>query len=297
MLSDLYNLLSFQSSGFPRLIEWARSRGISFGLERSVRIRNGQLETYRCLLSFVKDAFFETSAAVSMPGAGSAAAVGGYDPQLLFEVCRLLRCPENILASIARNHHAAAFVHFGFEATTIQTIAKCYLELPPVEQTASGPEVHHPGSRIQFLGYKWNMTNSDDAVLTLYRTWPASELQSGVGKFFAETPELFRPFASKLITMLGGNCEATSLMDYPLLEVRDEGGPRCAWDLNVYDGGLTIGQMAEPFLLIPELPSGQRSVDSWRESVSNSLVGHIATGHDRGGHPFLTIYYGGTDVG
>lgn len=292
MLSDLHNLPSFHASGFPRLIDWARGRGISFGLERSVRIRNGNLETHRCLLSFVKASLQDAVPGTSLDATAS---VSDFDPRLLLETCRLLRCPDEVLESIARFQNAASFIHFGFEDSATSTIAKCYLELPPVESVPESGRVNSE-SRIQFLGYKWNMENSEDAALTVYRTWLADNDQSTAQKFLTETPMLFQSFTESLLEQVARSPQSSALQDLTLLEVRDEGSPRCSWDLNIYDAELTIGQLADSALL-PESVVDHAAIARWRDSVSSRLAGHVATGHDRQGVPFVTIYYGGAEVG
>ncbi|MBL8810122.1 MAG: hypothetical protein JNM43_08100 [Planctomycetaceae bacterium] len=292
MLSDLHNLPSFRNSGFPGLIDWARGRGISFGLERSVRIRNGNLETHRCLLSFVKISLEDGVSGTSLDATGSEY---DFDPRLLFEICRLLRCPDKVLESIARFQNAARFIHFGFEDSATSTIVKCYLELPPIEP-AFGTGRVDSDARIQFFGYKWNMANSEDAALTVYRTWLADDGHTSLQKFLTETPALFQSFAASLLEQVARSPQSLAPQDFTLLEVRDEGSPRCSWDLNIYDTGLTIGQLADSNML-PESVVDEAQIARWRESVSSRLVGHVATGHDRHGTPFLTIYYGGAEVG
>lgn len=127
MLQDLYRLPSFCDSGLPALIDWAQGRALSFGVERSVRLRNRTLEKDRCLVSFALPP-------ISGPSGSSLAEGHRSDSSLsletVTEICQSLNCPESIVAAVRRFFPAAGFIHFGFEATTVRTVLKCYLELP-----------------------------------------------------------------------------------------------------------------------------------------------------------------------
>lgn len=298
MLQDLYRLPLFCDSGLPGLIDWAQGHALSFGVERSARLRNRTLEKDRCLLSFALPP-------ISGPSGSSLAEGHRSDSSLsletVTEICQSLNCPENIVAAVRRFFPAAGFIHFGFEATTVRTVLKCYLELPAGLANHESQQGLPAKSRIQFLGYKWLVSDPSDSVVTLYRTWNGPREDSTVRKFVEETPNVFRPLVADLQRLLEASDQSsihnTTRHDvsYPLLEVRDEGGARCSWDLNIYEAQLRIGQWSKSLLSGSSEIATTDVMARWLETTSSLTLGHLAVGHDNHANPFMTLYYGGTD--
>ena len=84
---------------------------------------------------------------------------------------------------------------------------------------------------------------------------------------------------------------------YPLLEISEEGSDRRSWDLNVYDGLWSLGQIQSTLLAAVEtLQIRHDDFFSWILPIASSALGHIATGIGRNGEPFLTVYYGAKEV-
>lgn len=298
VLQDLYRLPSFCDSGLPGLIDWAQGHALSFGVERSVRLRNRTLETHRCLLSFGLSPISVLSG--SSPAAGPHSE-SPWTLQTVTEICESLGCPESIVAAVLRFFPAAGFIHFGFEATPVRTVLKCYLELPAGLENHQGQQGLPAKSRIQFLGYKWLVSDPADSVVTLYRTWSGPREDSTVRKFVEETPNVFRPFVADLQRLLEASDQSsihhTTRHDvsYPLLEVRDEGGARCSWDLNIYDAQLQIGQLSKSLLSGLSAIATTDVMARWLETTSSQILGHLAVGHDNHANPFMTLYFGGTE--
>jgi tryptophan halogenase len=272
------SLEHFAEFGLTEIRTWAASRKLSCGLERSVRFSPGTLETRRCLLSF------SLLAPETSPPAGSI-------PADVLQICRVMNAPEVLLQSIARFINVAAFVHFGFEYSGTTRIGKCYLELSP-------PDSSQPrqAGRLQFLGFKWSLQNSSIAVVSRYKSSIVQDWCEIRSLLLAATDHKMRPILDSLLQQLQPSSQK-AMEIYPLLEISEEGSDRRSWDLNVYDGQWSLGQIQSSLLAAVEmLQIPQQEFFPWILPITTSALGHIATGIGRNGEPFLTVYYGARGV-
>lgn len=267
------SLDSFAEFGLSHVRAWAASKRMSCGLEQSVRLSPGILETRRCLISF------------SLEEAGQEA------PVEVLQICRAMNAPEKFLQSIARFINAAAFVHFGFEYSGATRIGKCYLELPPPD-----PAQPRQAGRLQFLGFKWSLENSSIAVVSRYKSSIVQNWQEITAVLLAATDHKLRPVLSSLLQQLQ-TASQRAIEIHPLLEISEEGSDRRSWDLNVYDGQWSLGQIQSTLLAAVEaLQIPQQDFFPWILPITTSALGHIAAGIGRKGEPFLTVYYGARSV-
>jgi tryptophan 7-halogenase len=264
---------TFAVFGLNHVRAWSAARKLTCGIEQSVRMSPGILETRRCLISF------------SLAEAGHEAAA---DVQ---QICRAMNAPDTFLKSIARFINAAAFVHFGFEYSGTARIGKCYLELPP-------PDPSQPwlARRLQFLGFKWSLQNSSIAVVSRYKSSLVQDWSEIKSVLLAATDHKLRPILDSLLQQLQPSSQQAAKI-CPLLEITEEGSDRRSWDLNVYDGQWRLGQIQSSLLAAVEtLQIPQQDFFPWILPISTSALGHIATGIGRNGEWFLTVYYGARGV-
>jgi tryptophan halogenase len=264
---------TFADFGLTHMRAWAASRKLTCGIEQSVRLSPKILETRRCLISF------------SMAEAGHEAAT------YVQQICRAMNAPDTFLQSIARFINAAAFVHFGFEYSGTTRIGKCYLELPPPV-----PSQPRQSGRLQFLGFKWSLQNSSIAVVSRYKSSLVQDWSEIKSVLLAATDHKLRPILDSLLQQLQPSSQKAAEI-YPLLEITEEGSERRSWDLNVYDGQWSLGQIQSSLLAAVEaLQIPQQDFFPWILPITTSALGHIATGIGRNGEPFLTVYYGARGV-
>ena len=266
-------LETFAVFGLNHVRAWSAARKLACGIEQSVRMSPGILETRRCLISF------------SLAEAGHEAAA---DVQ---QICRAMNAPNTFLQGIARFINAAAFVHFGFEYSGTTRIGKCYLELPP-------PDPSQPwlAGRLQFLGFKWCLQNSSIAVVSRYKSSLVQDWSEIKSVLLAATDPKLRPILDSMLQQLQPSSPQASKI-YPLLEITEEGSDRRSWDLNLYDGQWSLRQVQSILLAAVEtLQIPQQDFFPWILPISSSALGHIATGIGRNGESFLTVYYGARGV-
>lgn len=268
----------FNDVGLDAVREWAAARHLTGGLERSARLSPGRIETRRCLLSF------SVSEATSHRTGDS---VSGD----VLQICRSMNAPAVFLQSIARFIQAAAFVHFGFEYSGAIRIGKCYLELPPPD-----PSQRRQSGRLQFLGFKWSLEDSSTAVVSRYKSTIVQDWSEIRSLLLAETDDSLRPILDSLLQQMQPALKK-GVDTYPLLDISEEGSERRSWDLNVYDGHRSLGQIQSSLLAAAEtLEIPQQDFFPWILPIAASTLGHIATGIGRNGEPFLTVYYGAQGV-
>lgn len=264
---------TFAEFGLNHVRAWSAARKLACGIEQSVRMSPGILETRRCLISF------------SLAEAGEEI---GADVQ---QICRAMNAPDMFLQSLARFVNAAAFVHFGFEYSGTTRIGKCYLELPP-----PAPTQPRQSGRLQFLGFKWSLQNSSIAVVSRYKTSTVQDWFEIKSVLLAATDHKLRPILDSLLQQIQPSSQKP-IEIYPLLEISEEGSDRRSWDLNVYDGQWRLGQIQSSLLAaIETLQIPHQDFFPWILPISSTALGHIATGIGRSGEPFLTVYYGARGV-
>ena len=264
---------TFAEFGLTHVRAWTAARELTCGIEQSARMSPGILETRRCLIS------------ISLAEAGHDAAA---DVQ---QICRAMNAPDTFLQSISRFINAAAFVHFGFEYSGATRIGKCYLELPP-----PNPAQPRQSGRLQFLGFKWSLLDSSIAVVSRYKSSIVQDWSEINSLLRAATDHKLRPILDSLLQHLQPSSPETMEI-CPLLEISEEGSDRRSWDLNVYDGQWSLGQIQSSLLAAVEtLQIPQQDFFPWIRPITSSALGHIATGIGRNGEPFLTVYYGAQGI-
>jgi hypothetical protein len=100
-------------------------------------------------------------------------------------------------------------------------------------------------------------------------------------------PGLYK--ASQDIVLLGARRSPSASLLY--LEVSEPGNPRQSFDINLYKTGLDVAAVAAPLqqaarcLVVPP-----EQLDSQLQRLGPCRLGHLSSGLDRHGQPFLTVY-------
>lgn len=264
---------NFAELGLNEVRAWSAARKLPCGIEQSVRMSPKIFETRRCLISF------------------SLAEVSHEVADDVLQVCRAMNAPNTFLQSIARFINVAAFVHFGFEYSGATRIGKCYLELPP-----PAPALPFQSGRLQFLGFKWSLQDSSISVVSRYKSSLVQNWSEINSLLIAATDHTLKPILDSLLQQLQPP-PLQALEIFPLLEISEEGSERRSWDLNVYDGNWSLGQIQSSLLAAVEvLQVPHQDFFSWILPITAKSLGHIATGIGRSGDPFLTVYFGARGV-
>ncbi|MFM8570911.1 MAG: hypothetical protein ACKOAU_04880 [Pirellula sp.] len=268
-----------------RILSHVRSRGVAFDLERSVRAEASGVYTKRLLISFDGEDFRAAFSSDLFAPLGWMGASSIHMQRLIVFFPKAWR------------------IHFGWELGVQGWIGKIYLEMRPRVSTSDDKEAsaRFEPDQLLFLGYKWLLSTQGQGVVSKYKIHthlPASETLDRWREI------LVRGNGGREHDAIGRLVERLKLsgtfdMDLLLLEVSDEGSSRLSYDINLYDLELDVGAVSDHLLeLTRNAFSGavQRQWSDHLSAIAHERLGHLATGQDRNGSLFWTLYYGAVRV-
>jgi hypothetical protein len=230
----------------------ARSLGVPFGRERSVKLSGGRAERDRALLML------------------SATALGR-DPRAGFDaLCDRIAAPEAARAALRPQIGAASHVHLGHEGET----RKLYLEFT---EPAIGDR------RLAFLSAKWRPDGA--CAIGRYRLLDPAEAV----RLTASAPPpadaalaallvAYRPRAGRGARALSVSEEGTPRAS---LDVRLYGA-----GLRLADAAEPLRALCAAF------GPGETYAETLLDTAGACALGHLSTGLGRDGAPFATLYFG-----
>lgn len=261
------------------LIRLVESFGQPFGLERSIKLSRGSLDSERYLLSVGRAAFGEPP----------------HDK--LLEAARKLRIPEPFAEELKTSVREADVIHFGYEGASGRSIYKIYCEYASGAHRAMA-SAHvagaNPGPTLVHLAYKWSPHDPDSRAVTRYVLVPCRTGGELKDRLRILVPRDRAPNAHQCVFSLLSRVFAVSdPTEVMLMEVEEPGNPRRSCDLNVYDAQVRLHRVVD---LIQAVAAGlsvpKQDVQVALESVANKMLGHISAGVGRRGEEFLTVYFG-----
>lgn len=256
------------------LIRLVEALGAPYGLERSAKITPGHLANDRCLISVGR------------------AALGASPADKLIEIGRTLRMPPSLAEGLRGALAGADIVHFGFETAADDEIYKIYLEY--ASQTRQAMAVESRSPQLVHLAYKWSAKKGGSYNVTRYTWLPCrnrveidARLQDLVP---ADEAVRARRCVSSLLSMVADIADSGELL---LMEVEEPGNPRRSCDLNVYDAGLRMGEIAQLVeAVLRDFAVPDSRAQAVFEPVGERTLGHISAGVGRDGKEFVTFYFG-----
>lgn len=271
--------------GFSSLLLHCRACQVPFDLEQSVRIDRIGLFHQRLLVSLDASDYHRA-----------------FEEEKLSPFARM-NVPSDKLQQLHTFLPKAWRIHFGWELGNHGWVAKSYLELRPrfLKNQELEPSERLAPNQLLFLGYKWPLNGMLPGVVTKYNILCHSPPREAITQWESSVLHLNQEYESsefKSLTTLLKNCDTT---EDPLLvlEVSDEGSARFSYDINLYDLEQTVDTVRDPFSsLIYRLfrESVYQYSKSYLESIAKERLGHLATGVDRHGSIFWTLYYGAIRV-
>ncbi|MCH2180305.1 MAG: hypothetical protein MK106_16055, partial [Mariniblastus sp.] len=256
-----------------QLIAAVSGLGAPFRFERSFRLSPAGLSNNRCLMSVVKD---------TIPNSSEEAIIG---------VCRILQMPDSILDAAIQELANAKFVHWGLEDDFEQPIGKIYFEYPIPNgalDSGNGPLLLH-------VAFKWNPNKPAQVMRTCYQFYPhleLSQIQNRLKQIYA-SENSSPPSLAVVDSVLRKTAERLRSSEIQYLEVNEDSNPRRSFDLNLYDAGLTIGDLRPDILEMADRFSQDRTkINAFADQIQHFSAGHLAGGIHRNGSEFFNVYYG-----
>lgn len=286
-IQELFEEFSeLEAFGLHQLLLQCRSRGISFDLERSLRIDRSGVSSKRLLVSL--DAMDYHRVFAETP----------------FAIYDSMNMQRDQLEQLRNFFPKAWRIHFGWELGGNGWTAKSYLEMRPKVSRTEGASTHgesiDPG-QVLFLGYKWPLLDGPAGVVSKYTVVTHSQAKQAIDCWEDSLLNLSNDYATAewhSLTAILRNCSAT-VDPLLVLEVCDEGSARRSYDINLYDLEQTVDTIREPLsrVISPWLEqSAKQQMQQELRSISAAKLGHLATGIDRHGSMFWTLYYGAVHI-
>ncbi len=256
------------------LVAMVGTLGAPHGVERSVKIGRDFINDDRCLVSVDR------------------AALGASPAVRLTEMARALVMPGDFVAALPAALAAADVVHFGYEGPPESAIHKIYLESASATRDAMRRE--DPAPRLVHTAFKWMPRRPDRRAVARYTWIPCRtrhDLEDRLGRITPphEAPVGHR-LAVRLLARLAHVVEPERLF---LLEVAEENNQRRSWDINVYNGGLRVGQALDLIdAARAEFRVSPAAASAVFDANADRTLGHLSGGLGRDGQEFATIYFG-----
>jgi hypothetical protein len=256
------------------LVRLVETLGAPYGLERSVKITPGALADDRCLISVGRGAFGKNPA------------------ERVIEMGQAFHLPSHFAGELPAALARADVIHFGYEATAGEEIYKIYCEYASQVREAMARHGNEPV--LVYVAYKWAFADPASRAVTRY-TWLPCRTRSALEARFQDlVPALEAPNARRcmfdFVARIAAFADSGELL---LMEVEEPGNPRRSCDLNVYDAGLRINDVADLLdaalrdFAVPKIPA-----QSVFQSAGDRALGHLSAGVGRNGREFVTVYFG-----
>ena len=244
-----------------------------YGLERSVKIAPGALFDDRCLISIHRTSLGKSPA------------------DRLAEMGRQLNIPDGFADQLQGALDSADVVHFGHEKGPVD-IYKIYFEYASRARRAMATFDGEPV--LVHVAYKWSPGIPGSASVTRYTWLPCGTQRDLEAKLRSLLPANRAPRALRCVLSLLSRVATVADTGQPMMmDVEERGNPRRSFDLNVYDAGLRLGQIAD----LIEATTTDFAVPRSRslavfDPAKKLAMGHLSGGIARNGEEFVTIYYG-----
>lgn len=246
-----------------------------FGLERSAKLGDGDVNEDRFLAIVHKDSL-------------------GTDPAAgLSRIARELRLPEPMIAMLCRNLAEAEIVHFGYEGGKAG-LYKIYIEFSERVRRGLLPGAP-PKTEVVHLAVKWRADDPRLASVSRY-IWPAdgrgaAAIRARLAGLAPRAAGLASVRAAlEMIETAREHCPPAQVF---LMEVEEEGSPRCSFDINLYTAGLPVQAVARTVRHLGAAYSlAPARIEDLLSRIGPLQLGHLSGGISRSGRDFATLYFG-----
>jgi hypothetical protein len=201
-----------------------------------------------------------------------------------------LRLPADFQAVIEPNLPDASHLHLGVEHGPRGRLYKFYLEFP---LAPAGGQVTSACPPLVHLACKWDSARPGHRSLARYLDRAGADAATLVRWVDtlcgAEAPVLTAAAAALLARV----ARFQPIDEMLVLEVREEGNPRCSFDLCVYDAGVRLADCGDWLESLWDhfAISAQDRTALWSR-IGQAQLGHFAGGVGRDGEEFCSLYYG-----
>lgn len=214
---------------------------------------------------------------------------------ILSDLCRRLEMPPAFLERFTDEVGRADYVHFGYEEGVSGCLFKVYLEFD-VGLKAGHPDLRKmPAAPFELhVAFKWSPSDGSVRAVSRYTGFPFMDRDAMRARIAALCADPRNgetlAFADRVLELAYGRLPRHGFF---YMEVREEDTPRASFDVKVYEAGIPMREilvLADAFRRRHGIPDERFLPLCGR--IGDATFGHVTGGIDRGGTPFLTLYYG-----
>lgn len=239
-----------------RLHGWVANLPLT-AFERSFKMLYGQLDPDRFLVGL-------PSAALSAEDAD--------------ELAGLMGAPPALRALMRGRLAQAGFLHVGFEHSAGRSNYKLYHE--------------YADSRLpRYIGYKWDAQQPHVHAESSYVRQALPTLAAMLARMQALQPDVQVCAGAQAIVRQAAQRVAAERLVW--VDVSEQSTPRRSFDINLYASELRLAELG-PLLgaLAAHMQIPGQAMAALLSRRGTDTVGHVSSGTDRHGRPFLTVYHG-----
>ena len=209
-------------------------------------------------------------------------------------ICERMNMPQSLMEVFRQCLPDVNYVHFGFEGDRDACLYKVYVEFwdsirEEVQATKSFTRPY-----ILHLGFKWDPFDNERKALTRYTWYPRLTGEEMIERASAiADPDKHGHVLETARDLINIALQRMSYRDILYLEVSEQGNPRKSFDINVYRGGLQVGEL---YGLLARLGQHYKldhaEFHRFYSGIMTNRFGHISGGISREGRDFCTVYHG-----
>lgn len=202
-----------------------------------------------------------------------------------------LGMPDACLQLLLPRASDANAVFFGFEDLGASWVCKVYLEFWDQVRRATR-RTGSPAPQLLHLGVKWDGARPGHFDVARYDCHPLLDVRTILRRmaacYAAPGAPVLCELAQAIVRASAQRQPGASLL---YLEVSEQGNPRASFDINLYKSGMRVMDAAPQLRQAGahfQLPAAL--IEEQLRLLGSCALGHLSSGMDRHGNPFLTVY-------
>ena len=214
-------------------------------------------------------------------------------------ICEQMNMPSSLMEIFRQCLFDVQYVHFGFEEDRDTCLFKVYVEFWDSISEELKRTKHYTKPYTLHLGFKWDPFNNERKALTRYIWYPRLTGEEIIGRIAAiADPGRHRHLFESAGELMKVALQRMPYQDIIYLEATEQGNPRKSFDINVYRGGLQVGELYKSLTQLAQhygIPPAE--FHRFYDRMKTDSFGHLAGGTNRDGKDFCTVYHGVNPLG
>lgn len=215
----------------------------------------------------------------------------GLETERALALATELGMPDVCLQVLRARVTDANAVFFGFEPLGASWVCKVYLEF----WDAVRHQIRRTGARtpqLLHLGVKWDSARPGQHEVARYDCHPMLDVRTILRRMAACHGEAgAAPLCALAQAIVRSAAQRKPDASMLYLEVREQDNPRSSFDINLYKSGMLVADSAAQLREAGawfQVPAA--AIEEQLHLLGSCALGHLSSGIDRHGQPFLSVY-------